>query len=147
MELGEQMRAERERYLELLKLGNEIRQRYIEESKQRLDETKKELETLHGQLAEIEEEKNVKVEVKNRAEQLEKEALDKHHAEEEKLRKQHEENEHIVREAEENKFALDVFSKLDQNNDGSLTFEEVKAFSQFDRDNDGIVSDNEAKVL
>ncbi len=146
MELGEQMREERERYLELLKAGNEIRQRYIEEAKQKLGETKQELETLRSQLTEAEEQKNAKNEVKTKAEELEKEALDKHRAEEDKLRKQREEEEQVHREAAENSYALSVFKKLDANADGVVSYDELKAFPHFDQDNNAEVSDDEAKV-
>ncbi|KAH9388941.1 hypothetical protein TYRP_008290 [Tyrophagus putrescentiae] len=147
MELGEQMREERERYLELLKAGNEIRQRYIEEAKQKLGETKQELETLRSQLTEAEEQKNAKNEVKTKAEELEKEALDKHRAEEDKLRKQREEEEQVHREAAENSYALSVFKKLDANADGVVSYDELKAFPHFDQDNNAEVSDDEAKFF
>lgn len=147
IELGEQMRVERERYLELLRQGNEIRQRYIEEAKQRFGDTRKELETLGAQLVQAEEEKKSKNELKNRAEELEKEVLDKHHAEEEKLRKQRAEEEQAAREAEEHAIALDVFKTLDTNSDGVLSYQELKFNLKFDQDADGIVSDNEARFF
>lgn len=140
--LGEQMRAEREKYLELLKAGNEIRQQYIEQAKQKIEETKAELESLKPNLVDAEEFKNARLEVKNRAEELEKEALDKHRAEEDRLRKIRDEEE-LARTKEA---ASRVFKDLDSNQDGTLTFEELKRTLKFDRDHDGSVSDEEAKV-
>nr|XP_046914851.1 glucosidase 2 subunit beta-like isoform X2 [Dermatophagoides farinae] len=145
LELGEQMRIERERYLELMKQGNEIRQTYIATAKQKIDETKNELETLKSQMNEVESIKNEKFEVKNQAEELEKEALEKHRAKEEELRKQKEDEEMKNREIEETEQASLVFQKLDTDADGIITLDELKSYSRFDRNNDGSVSDDEAK--
>ncbi|XP_075678928.1 glucosidase 2 subunit beta isoform X2 [Dermatophagoides pteronyssinus] len=147
LELGEQMRIERERYLELMKQGNEIRQTYIATAKQKIDETKQELETLKSQMNEVESVKNEKFEAKNQVEELEKEALEKHRAKEEELRKQKEEEEMKIREIEETKQASDVFIKLDTDSDGIITLDELKSYQGFDRDNDGSVSDDEAKFF
>lgn len=147
-ELGEQMRVERERYLELLKMGNEVRQRYIEEAKSKIDEAKRSLEELKAQLSETEQLKNAKEEEKKKAEELEKEALDKHRAEEERMEKLRQEEEHQRQEEEERQEATKFFHELDSNKDGIVTWQEVQAFSRtnlFDRDQKDGTSEEEAK--
>lgn len=144
--LGEQMRIEREQYLELLKQGNEKRQAYIEQAKQKIEDTKKELENLKTNLAEAESVKNSKFETKSHVEELEKEALDKHKAREEEIRKQAEEEELKKRKIEEIEISKAAFNLLDKNSDAIITLDEMKLYTKFDRDNDGVVSDEEAKV-
>lgn len=147
-ELGEQMRVERERYLELLKLGNEVRQRYVEEAKGKLDEAKGTLEDLRSQLAEAEALKNTKEEVKNKAEELEKEALDKHHAEEERLEKLRKEEEPQRQEEENRQQASYFFEELDTDKDGIVTYKDIlgyKEANRFDRNKDGHTDEEEAK--
>lgn len=139
------MRIEQERYLELLKQGNEIRQRYIEEAKIKVDETKKSLEEYKAQLQSAEELKIDKENVKKQVEELEKEALDKHREEEQKLQKSREEELQKVQDAEAVQRVADVFKQLDSNGDGILTLDEIKTNLMFDRDNDEVVTDDEAK--
>ncbi|KPM05814.1 glucosidase 2 subunit beta-like protein 1 [Sarcoptes scabiei] len=145
LQLGDQMRREQEEYLELLRQGNKIRQTYIELAKQKIEEAKKQVENLKADLAGSEEIKNGKLEMKNQAEQLEKEALEAHRLKEEELRNQRETEELKRKEIEESNRASVVFKKLDINQDGFVSIDEVKTISKFDRNHDGQIDDDEAK--
>lgn len=145
--LGEKSREERRLYLQQLKEGSKVRNQYVEDAKNRKSQYETELHTLKGQLQEMEGIKAEKEAVKNAAEDKEKEALDRIREEQEIKKKEREELEEKQREAEEKAAAETAFHELDSNEDGILSFEELKQHIVFDQDADGVVSDDEAKFF
>jgi len=147
IELGEQLRQEREEHLRLLKEGNQIREQYIEEAKKKREQSKQELEDLRRQKLQVEEEKNAKDANKKDAEEREKAALDRFKAEEDKLKQQKEEEDILRSQEEDRKLADIAFKEMDLNRDNLLSYTEVQKFIKFDKDGDGVVSEEEAKVV
>ena len=145
--LGEKSREERRQYLKQLREGSQVRNQLVEEAKTRKSQHESELTTLKGQLQEMESIKAEKEAVKNAAEEKEKEALDKIREEQEAKKREQEELEEKKREVEEKMAAENAFHELDANEDGLLTYEELKQHSVFDRDDDGQVTDDEAKFF
>lgn len=146
MELGEQLRQEREHHLRLLKDGNEIREQYIEEAKRKREQSKQQLEDLRKQKLQVEEEKNAKDANKKDAEEREKSALDRYKAEADQLKQQKEEEDILKSQEEDRKLAEFAFKEMDLNRDNLLSYTEVQKFTKFDKDGDGSVSEDEAKV-
>ena len=144
--MGEELRQQRELHLQLLKDGNQIRQQYIEESKQKKQKSKQELEELKQKKLEIEEQKTAKEAIKKDAEERERAALDKYKEEEEIIKREREEQELKRQQEEDEKLAQLAFKEMDLNKDGVLSYLEVQQFPKFDKDGDGLVSDDEAKV-
>lgn len=106
-----------------------------------------ELSQLKAQLSELESIKAEKDAVRRAAEEKEKEVLDKIREEQEAKKKEQEEAELKKQEEEDRKEAELAFHELDSDDDGILTFEELKQHINFDRDHDGQVSDEEAKFF
>ncbi|XP_054162676.1 glucosidase 2 subunit beta-like isoform X2 [Oppia nitens] len=147
LQMGEQLRQEREQHLILLKEGNAIREKYVEESKQTKENSKHELEELNRQKLQLEEEKNAKEAIKRDAEDREKAALDVYKEAEDKIKKEKEEEDLKRQQEDEIRFAEQAFKEMDLNKDNILSYTEVQQFIKFDKDGDGTVSDDEAKVL
>lgn len=145
-EMGEELRQQRELHLKLLKEGNQIREQYIQESKQKKEKSKQELEELKRKRLEVEELKAAKEAIKKDAEDREKAALDKYKEEEEHIKREREEQELKKQQEEDKKMAQIAFNEMDLNKDGLLSYTEVQQFSKFDKDGDGVVSEEEAKV-
>ncbi|CAG2115027.1 unnamed protein product, partial [Medioppia subpectinata] len=147
LEMGEQLRQEREHHLVLLKEGNAIREQYINEAKQKKENSRRELEELKRQKVEVEDEKNAKDAVKKDAEEREKAALDVYKEIEDQMKREREEEEQKKQQEEDRKFAEQAFNDMDLNKDGLLSYTEVQEFSKFDKDGDGVVSEDEAKFF
>lgn len=145
--LGAKSREERRLYLQQLKEGSHVRKQYVEDAKNRKSQHVTELNTLKGQLQEMESVKAEKEAVKNAAEDKERDALDRIRREQEEKKKELEELEEKQRQAQDKQDAENAFHELDSNEDGILSFEELKQHVVFDQDADGIVSDDEAKFF
>lgn len=144
--LGERAREEQRHQLELIAQGSHIRAGYIEEAQKKMNEDRRELESVKQQLADIEAVKKEKEDVKNAAEEKEKEVLDRIRREREARKEAEKEIELQKAQEEERRIAETAFHQLDRDQNNLLTFQEVQTFPQFDRDNDGHVSEDEAKV-
>lgn len=144
--LGEQARAAQRHLLELIEKGSKIRAEYIEDAQQKLNEDRKELDSVKQKMAEIEAVKKEKEDIKNAAEEKEKEVLERINKVKEERKAAERESEMQRAQEEERKVAEEAFHRLDLDKDNLLTFQEVQAFPQFDRDGDGHISDDEAKV-
>jgi len=139
-ELGAADRIERERMekivQEALKMKAELAARGLSARK----EKEAEIQTKKAELDEIHKEKEAKRLIKDEREKVEKAALDVIREEEERVRQAKEEKERIEKEAE----AIEFFKKLDINNDGILSKEEIMLEIAFDQNNDGMINDEEA---
>jgi len=139
-ELGAADRIERERMekivQEALKMKAELAARGLSARK----EKEAEIQTKKAELDELHKEKEAKRLIKEEREKVEKAALDVIREEEERVKQEKEERERIEKEAE----AVEFFKKLDINNDGVLSKEEVMMEIAFDQNNDGMISDEEA---
>merc|ERR1712156_1146826 len=134
MEMGKEEREERERLAKVIEEGAKMRNEMIEQGRERKRSREAEMEQVKVAL----EEKRV---IKDAAEAPEKEALNKIKEEEERLKKLREEEEKLEREKE----ALEIFDKLDSNQDGQLTKDELTTEIRFDQNNDGMVNEEEAE--
>lgn len=146
MEMGEEMRKQREEHLRLLKEGNQIREQYVQESKQKRERSKQEIDELKQKKLDVESEKAAKEAAKKDAEDKEKDALDRYKREEEALKQEREEQELKKQQEDDKRFAESAFREMDLNKDGMLSHTEVQQFSKFDKDGDGVVDEDEAKV-
>ncbi|XP_070563708.1 glucosidase 2 subunit beta-like [Ptychodera flava] len=136
-ELGREERERRQREIESFNQGFIIRQEYVKEGKDKLEEKKKQLEELREERKTIEALKEEKKAAKEAAEAPEKEAKDRHREAWEKVK---EENRQVKQREE----ALLAFQELDTNNDNVVSADEIQAHLEFDGDNNGEVSYEEA---
>jgi len=141
MEMGKEEREERERLAKVIEEGAKMRNEMIQQGKDRKQQRQSEIETKKKEIEQVKVELEEKRALKETVEAPEKEALDKIKAEEDRLKQLREEEEKHLREQE----ALDIFDKLDANNDGQITKEELTSEIKFDQNNDGIVNDEEAE--
>lgn len=146
--LGEESREARRQLLLLLRQGSEIRQQYLDQAKDRLQQEAARLADLKLQVQEADGIRLEKDAVKRAAEQKEKQALDRFKEQDEARKQQQQEQEFRKDEARDQLAAQQAFHDLDTDQDAVLTFDELKSRpAAFDQDGDGVVSDDEAKFF
>jgi len=139
-DIGAADRIERERLERLVQEGLKMKAELAARGLIARKEKEAEIQTKKAELDEIHREKEAKRLIKEEREKVEKAALDVIREEEDRVRQEKEEKERIEKEAE----AVEVFKKLDINNDGLLSKEEIMLEIAFDQNNDGMISDEEA---
>jgi len=140
LELGAEMRAQREKERLAAEQGYAVRQQMVAQAEQLLAETRASIATKEQELDELRKAAELKQAEKEAAEAPEKEALDRYAEEEERQKQAKEEADKLADEHE----ALAAMAKMDKNGDGKVTRDEVMADLAFDTNNDGIVGDDEA---
>ncbi|KAL7639446.1 UNVERIFIED_CONTAM: hypothetical protein RMT77_009947 [Armadillidium vulgare] len=139
--MGEVAREEARRMAEVQYEGYNIRKKMAEEGANIKKEKQARIEELLKEKEKAQEIQAEKLSVKEAAEALEKEALEEYKAIEEEIKARQEKER---KEKDEND-AREAFEKLDEDNDGLITIQELQANQVFDTNRDGEVSEIEAQ--
>ncbi|XP_022646223.1 glucosidase 2 subunit beta-like [Varroa destructor] len=150
-ELGRVAREAAKRREELLSQGGQLRRSMVEQGKLKVVEAKQKVSELKGRVEGAKKERDDKDQARKDAEELERKMLDVE-AEQKKEREQSNKDEADKAEVagyieEDKKRAKETFQELDVNEDGLVTFHEIRARRQFDQDKNGEVSEEEAKFF
>jgi len=140
LELGAEMRAQREQERLAAEKGYAVRQQMVGQAELLLAETRSSIATKEQEVEELKKSVELKRAEKEAAEAPEKEALDRYAEEEERQKQAKEEADKQADVLE----ALGAMGKMDKNGDGKVTRDEVMADLAFDTNNDGMVGDEEA---
>jgi len=140
LELGAEMRAQREKERLAAEQGYAMRKEMVAQAERMLAETRANIATKEQEVEELKKSVDLRRAEKEAAEAPEKEALDKYAEEEERQRQAKEEADRQASEQE----ALEAMAKLDTNADGKVSRSEVMADLAFDTNNDGMVGEEEA---
>ncbi|XP_005090113.1 glucosidase 2 subunit beta isoform X1 [Aplysia californica] len=133
-----EIRAQQEAFREKQEQGYKVKLEYIQKGKRAKDEKVARLSELERTKETLVQVRNGAEELKNAAEEPEKEAKDKHEAAWNAVKEER-------RKAKEAVVAGEAFAELDVNQDGIVDIPELQNHQEFDIDSDGTVSDEEAK--
>jgi len=140
LELGAEMRAQREKERLAAEQGFAVRQQMVAQAEQMLAETRSSIASKEAEIEQLKKSIDIRRAEKEAAEAPEKEALDKYAEEEERAKAAKEAVEQEANKAE----ALEAMAKMDANGDGKISRDEVMANLAFDTNNDGMVGEEEA---
>uniref|UniRef100_A0A2S2Q9G1 Glucosidase 2 subunit beta n=1 Tax=Sipha flava TaxID=143950 RepID=A0A2S2Q9G1_9HEMI len=138
-ELGRAAREEEERLQKIFMAGHEIRAQLIVKGKELRMEKQNRITELFEQQKDAELLKNDRLNVKEKADEIERSALEKYKVMHDEKRRQEKEQEKLEQQNE----AFEIFNEIDTNKDNKIDEEEVDAYNTFDQNKDGIVSQDE----
>ncbi|CAH1965933.1 unnamed protein product [Acanthoscelides obtectus] len=140
-ELGKSAREAAQLRAELVKAGRQVRAEMSQKGVNAKNEKQNKHQELQKNKEDAEKLKEEKEYLKNEAEKLENAALEYYRKLEEEAKKKKVEEEAAKNRAE----AEETFKKLDSNQDGLVSIEELQTRTSFDKDHNGEVSPEEAK--